>query len=205
MASSKEPLQETSADLVLSGASHFSSSFHQQFSQKIIPETQKIETPAFPPPSLSTSTEEGTEFKNIPQMEAIPCSAASVKSPAVVIYTPTRMVPPEITPAKSFITKTPSLLTPKISLPTSHEKFVSEDENLVTEPKPASSVRKSLFFSASEDDGSPSDSVACTSAQDSVHPYACRKTTSIFGDEIIGSFTNQVRVAICSVQFKNAI
>lgn len=179
-ASSKEPPQETSSDLVLSNASHFPSSFHQQFSQKIIPETETIETPAFPAPLLSASIDEDIEVRNKLQMKGIQTSVSSVKSPAGVIYTPSRMMPQnsEITPAKhssigdAFVTETPSLQTPKRPVPTTHEEFISEDEKSVSEPESASLVRRSLIFGPSEVDGCLSELEACASEQIGVHPHA---------------------------------
>lgn len=201
--SSKELPLETSADLeFLSSASHFPSSFHKEFSQKIIPETEEIEPPVFPAPILSISTvDDDIEVPRSPQIKAIQSTIPSVKSPAGVVYTPSPGAhqESESTPAKysssdALMTKTPSLQTPRRPLTSMHKTVASREEK-VAEPNSANSVRRSLILSPSKADGSLIDPIACTSAQDGVHIYVCTETTisrSISGNGITG--TNQLQV-----------
>lgn len=205
----KESSQGTSLDNVLSGASHFSSSFHQQFSHKIIPEREQMEIPASPAPLVSALTDEDSKCKNSPQMEAIQCSASSIKSHAGASSSHVTPEKSEFTAEKDYsiqndlMTLTPSLQTPKRPVPTTQEKHASEEDTLLTEPKSANSVRRSLIFVPSEVDESPSDLDACASAQDEVSLCAYGKTTAkrnIFLKETIGSITNQM-IAVCLFLF----
>ncbi|ONK56643.1 uncharacterized protein A4U43_C10F11150 [Asparagus officinalis] len=196
--SSEGLTQRTYSDLeFLSSASHFSSSFHHQFSQKMITETENIEPPAITVPLLSiSSVDEEIEVSKNPQMEAIQYPVPPVKSPIKPICTPSRVthLNSESTPAKCssnidlFMTETPSQQTPKRPVPSTDEKIAPGNEKLVTEPKAGNSVRRSLILSPSKPDGSLSNA-SYTSAQDGVH-NACRKTTiskGISGNEVMGT------------------
>lgn len=215
----KEPSKEACSDLPLSSASHFPSAFHHQFCQKIIPEREKLETPASPAPLLSTSTDKNTELMNSPQMEAIQSNVSSVKSTATETYaecTSSNMLTQnsKVTPAKhssiinTFITETPTLQTPKRPVPTTLEKFTSEDTELASEIESANSVRRSLLFGPPEVDGSLSDWDACTSARSGVHSHAYIKTTSSRstpGDDVFESVTNQASDSAISVSENHCI
>lgn len=201
------PPQASLDSLLLSSASHFSSSFHRQFSQKVtVPETQLTELLASPASLVSiSSNSEGKEFRKSPLRKENLCSVSAIKSPAEVIYTTSRgMISQfsECTPVKYdsntdvLMTETPALQTPKRAIPTPHK--VIEDEKSLCEPKSTPSARRSLIYSPSKTDGSVSDPAVCTIEQSKAIQYSCQRTAatkSMLGEEIGGSATNQLQVS----------
>ncbi|KAH7689971.1 chromatin licensing and DNA replication factor 1 protein [Dioscorea alata] len=181
------PLQSFGNLDSVSSTSCILSSFHKQFSDKVvIPETVKTQQLANPDSLDSIKPDDETvAFSGSPQKKDNITSVSTI-NPSHMMCIPNQLTGSKFsegTPTKSFINsdelrvETPALQAPKRALLTSDEKPVIEGGGFVTETKVSGSVRRSLIYSPANTDGDVSYLVQAGEQDGRVKSF-CEKTTA---------------------------